>query len=94
MSRLTVTPDTTPDHPELRTEDPDAIAQALAPIGVRFERWQLDLDVDPDAPSDAILEAYRPHLDRLMQGGAGSCRRAPPAARQRGVSGDAPEIHR
>ena len=72
MSRLTVTPDTTPGRPELRTEDPAAIAEALAPIGVRFERWQLDVAVDPEAPSDAILDAYRPHLDRLMSGGAGS----------------------
>ena len=73
MSRLIVTPDTTPGQPELRTEDPDAIADALAPIGVRFERWTLDVATDPDAPSEAILEAYRPHLDRLMgEGGAGS----------------------
>ena len=39
MSRLTVTPDKTPGQPSLRTEDPAAIAQALAAIGVRFERW-------------------------------------------------------
>jgi 1,2-dihydroxy-3-keto-5-methylthiopentene dioxygenase len=73
MSHLTVTPETTPGHPELRTEDPATIAQTLAGIGVRFERWTLDVDVDPDAPSDTILDAYRPHLDRLMgSSGAGS----------------------
>jgi 1,2-dihydroxy-3-keto-5-methylthiopentene dioxygenase len=66
MSRLTVTPDTAPGNPELRTEDPIQIAQALAPIGVRFERWQLPAAVDPDADSDTILTAYRPYLDRLM----------------------------
>jgi 1,2-dihydroxy-3-keto-5-methylthiopentene dioxygenase len=73
MSRLTITPDTTPGAPELRTEDPHEIAEALAPIGVRFERWELPVAVSEDADSDAILEAYRPHLDRLMgESGAGS----------------------
>ena len=73
MSRLTVTPDTTPGQPELRTEDPRAIAQALRPIGVRFERWSLPVLVDPEASADDILAAYRPHLDRLMgDSGAGT----------------------
>lgn len=73
MSRLTVTPDTAPGQPTLRTEDPAAIADALAPIGVRFERWTLPVAVDPEAPSNDILAAYRPHLDRLMgESGAGS----------------------
>ena len=73
MSRLTVTPDTTPGQPELRIEEPSAIAAALASIGVRFERWEQPVAVDPDAPSDEILAAYRPHLDALMKdGGAGS----------------------
>ena len=66
MSRLTVTPDTAPQQPELRTEDPGEIAQALQPIGVRFERWELPVTIDPDGPSDEVLAAYRPHLDRLM----------------------------
>ena len=66
MSCLTVTPDTNPGHPELRTEEPASIAHALSPIGVRFERWDMPVAVDPDAPSDEILAAYRPHLDRLM----------------------------
>ncbi len=72
MSRLVVTLDTTPGQPELITENPDQIAQALAPIGVRFERWPDSVAVDPDAGSDAILAAYRPHLDALMDGHAGS----------------------
>ena len=73
MSRLTVTPDTTPGAPELRTEDPEAIAQALRPIGVRFERWSLPVTIDPEAPAEDVLTAYRPHLDRLLgEGGAGT----------------------
>ncbi len=72
MSRLVVTPDTTPGKPELITEDPAVMADALAAIGVRFQRWPERVAVDPDGDSDAILAAYRPHLDALMGGHAGS----------------------
>ena len=72
MSQLTVTPDTTPGRPELATEDPARMAAALAAIGVRFERWQGAARVDPDAESETILAAYRPHLDALLAGRAGS----------------------
>jgi len=73
MSRLTVTPDTTPGQPELRSEEPNVIAHALSTIGVRFERWEAPVAVDPEAPSEVILDAYRPHLDALMgPSGAGS----------------------
>jgi 1,2-dihydroxy-3-keto-5-methylthiopentene dioxygenase len=73
MSRLTVTADTTPGLPELTTEDPAVISACLSEVGVRFERWDLAVSVDPDAEADAILEAFRPHLDRLMgETGAGT----------------------
>ena len=72
MSRLTVTPDTTPGHPTLTTDNPQQIAAALAPIGVRFERWLHPAAIDPDAPTDTILAAYAPHLDALIAGHAGS----------------------
>jgi 1,2-dihydroxy-3-keto-5-methylthiopentene dioxygenase len=66
MSRLTITPEDSPGRPSLRTEDPSRIAEALRPIGVRFERWTLAAGVSPDAPADDILAAYRPYLDQLM----------------------------
>jgi 1,2-dihydroxy-3-keto-5-methylthiopentene dioxygenase len=73
MSRLTVTADTSPGRPELRTEDPAAIAEALAAVGVRFERWDLRTAVSPDAEPESILAAYRPYLDNLMgETGAGT----------------------
>jgi 1,2-dihydroxy-3-keto-5-methylthiopentene dioxygenase len=73
MSRLTVYRDDTPDTPELRTEDPTAIAAGLAPIGVRFERWESPVTLAPEDSAETILEAYRPYLDRLMgETGAGS----------------------
>jgi 1,2-dihydroxy-3-keto-5-methylthiopentene dioxygenase len=73
MSRLIVTPEATPGVPELRTEDPAVIAETLARVGVRFERWELPVSVSPDGDSEAILAAFRPHLDRLMgESGAGT----------------------
>jgi 1,2-dihydroxy-3-keto-5-methylthiopentene dioxygenase len=54
------------DTAELDTEDAGRIADALQPIGVRFERWPLhDL-----GPEDDVLEAYAPEVERLKaQGG-------------------------
>lgn len=72
MSVLTVTPEDRPGAPTLRSEDSAAIAAALASIGVRFERWPLPAGVDPDAEPAALLAAFRPHLDGLMAGRAGT----------------------
>ncbi len=66
MSRLTVYADTNPGVPLLCTEDPAAIAEALQPIGVRFERWDSPVALADDAEPEAILAAYRPFLDGLM----------------------------
>jgi 1,2-dihydroxy-3-keto-5-methylthiopentene dioxygenase len=71
MSRLTVW-DATTKQEELRTEDATAIAAALAPLGVRFERWE-GVQVPDGASNEEILAAYRPWLDKLMgETGAGS----------------------
>ena len=73
MSRLTVYRDTDPAAPVLQTQDPAQIAEALRPIGVRFERWDSPVALADDAAPEAVLAAYRPYLDGLMgPGGAGS----------------------
>jgi 1,2-dihydroxy-3-keto-5-methylthiopentene dioxygenase len=73
MSRLTIYADDKPGAPLLRTEDAAAIADALTPIGVRFERWDSPVQLPPDASPETVLDAYRPHLDQLMVAvGAGS----------------------
>ncbi len=73
MSRLTVYRDDTPDAPESVTEDAAEMARTLAPIGVRFERWDSPVVLSPDAAPDEILAAYQPYLDQLMgESGAGS----------------------
>lgn len=72
MSRLTIYADDAPGTKLLQTEDADTIAAELGRIGVRFERWQSTVAVSPDDSQDDILTAYRPHLDALMGGKAGS----------------------
>ena len=46
------------------TSDGSAIADALAEIGVTFERWPTR-GLAADADSDAILAAYAPEVERL-----------------------------
>jgi 1,2-dihydroxy-3-keto-5-methylthiopentene dioxygenase len=64
MSRLTIW-DAATGQETLRTEDPAEIAAALKDAGVRFERWPV-ADLPPDAPPEAVLAAYRPHLDVFL----------------------------
>ena len=73
MSRLSVYADDDPGAVLLRTEEAGEIAAALEPLGVRFERWESPVALPEDASADAILAAFRPHLDALMgEGRAGS----------------------
>lgn len=71
MSLLTVRDaDTAAEY--LRTTDPLEIGAALAPLGIRFERWGVT-PLPPGASADAVLEAYGPRLDALMgETGAGT----------------------
>lgn len=46
------------------TSDPAAIAEALKPLGVRFEQWP-SRAIAADADQDAVLEAFAPEVDRL-----------------------------
>ena len=48
----------------LDSGNPVEIAEALKPIGVRYERWPLR-DVAAGADPDATLAAYAPEIDKL-----------------------------
>ena len=73
MSRLTAYDEASPERLVMRADDPERIAAELSTIGVAFERWQSPVALDPDAEAQTVLDAYRPHLDRLMgTSGAGS----------------------
>jgi 1,2-dihydroxy-3-keto-5-methylthiopentene dioxygenase len=71
MSRLTVW-DAATNQQVMVTEDPARIADTLKTIGVRFEQWPR-AGIPDDADAEAILAAYRPHLDAFLAStGAGT----------------------
>ncbi|MGQ0697943.1 MAG: 1,2-dihydroxy-3-keto-5-methylthiopentene dioxygenase [Panacagrimonas sp.] len=45
----------------------DDIHDALAEIGVDFERWEATKQLDAQASQDEVIEAYRESIDRLMK---------------------------
>ncbi|MEV0442719.1 cupin [Streptomyces spectabilis] len=65
MTLLTTWPESGPETVVRRTSDPAAIAAALAPLGVRYERWPVREDVPADADADAVFAAYGPEIDEL-----------------------------
>ncbi|MEJ8566305.1 1,2-dihydroxy-3-keto-5-methylthiopentene dioxygenase [Elongatibacter sediminis] len=66
MSVLAIYPQARPEQPEV-IRDADAIGKRLDRIGVRFERWSANRSLNADADQDAVLDAYRESVDRLMQ---------------------------
>ncbi len=64
MSRLTIYPEDAGEAIEV-LEDGEAIAERLAAIGVRFERWQADRPLAADAGEADILAAYAGPVARL-----------------------------
>ncbi|GAA2347573.1 cupin [Streptomyces cuspidosporus] len=67
MTLLTTWPESGPQTVVRRTDDPAEIAAALAPIGVRYERWPVREDVPRDAGGDAVFAAYRAEIDKLVE---------------------------
>lgn len=65
MTTLTVFADDDPTAALLRSEDGPTIAETLAGIGVRFERWQAGQPVRPGDSPEAVIAAYRGDIDRL-----------------------------
>ena len=66
MTLLTVWDDDRPDAPVLQTSDRDAIAEALAPLGVVYEHVPAAPPQVPAPAQDEVLEAHRPLVDRLV----------------------------
>jgi 1,2-dihydroxy-3-keto-5-methylthiopentene dioxygenase len=55
-----------PDELLLDTSDGVTIARELSGIGVRFERWAADVELPKGADQQAVLDAYRSSIDRLV----------------------------
>ncbi|TXK65700.1 1,2-dihydroxy-3-keto-5-methylthiopentene dioxygenase [Alkalisalibacterium limincola] len=66
MSRLRIFNDDAPDTPVFETRDHAEMAAKLEEIGVRFEQWEASKDVEPGATPEAVMEAYRADIDRIV----------------------------
>ena len=66
MSRLRIFDEADPSSPRFVSVDHAAIADALEPIGVRFEQWEAAQPVAPGASPDEVMAAYRGDIDRLV----------------------------
>jgi 1,2-dihydroxy-3-keto-5-methylthiopentene dioxygenase len=64
MTQLRVYPVGDGASAEIDTTDAGVIAQALAPLGVRFEQWQ-SRPIAAGADQDAVLAAFAPEVARL-----------------------------
>ena len=51
---------------ELQTRDSQTITHSLRDIGVRFEQWQPDAPVKAGDSQEAILQAYKRDIDRIV----------------------------
>ncbi len=49
--------------------EPEAVTQYLAGIGIDYERWEAAHTVPAGAPAEEILAAYAPEIDRLKESG-------------------------
>lgn len=70
MTQLSIYSDSDPSagEPTHVSRDPEAIRTRLANIGVAYARLELpELELEPDAHQDEVIEAYREDLDALMQ---------------------------
>jgi 1,2-dihydroxy-3-keto-5-methylthiopentene dioxygenase len=66
MSRLRIYHEQQPEEPLSIHHQHDEIAEQLACVGIRFERWQANQPIKPGATQDEVLAAYRGDIDRLI----------------------------
>ncbi len=67
MTRLIISSVADPNDVSLDSEDFGVIADQLAAIGARVERWQATHPLAPNASQADILAAYAPEIDRLKR---------------------------
>ncbi len=51
---------------QAQTRDASQIAQALQQVGIRFEQWQPSAPVQAGDTQEAILQAYRSDVDKIV----------------------------
>ena len=66
MSELRVYPENDPSTFEVET-DHAAIAAGLNAVGVRFERWEAEAEMGPEASQEEVISAYQADVERIME---------------------------
>jgi len=67
MSQLNIYRDESGNGAPEKITDPEQIARALAPAGIRFEQWEATAALTAESTPDQILAAYRGAVDQLMR---------------------------
>lgn len=67
MSELRIYDETRPERAVKTLTRFEDIRDALAGVGVGFERWEASRQLDEMASQDEVIEAYRESIDRLMK---------------------------
>lgn len=66
MSELRIYAETA-ERPEVVHTRLEDIVRELGTLGILFERWTADRELDAEASQDEVIEAYREPIDQLMQ---------------------------
>jgi 1,2-dihydroxy-3-keto-5-methylthiopentene dioxygenase len=69
MSKLRVFTESDSTTPLATVADHTVIAARLAEVGVRFERWQTEVALQPGASQEEVIRTYRRDIDRLRREG-------------------------
>ncbi|MZR61861.1 acireductone dioxygenase [Alcanivorax sp. DP30] len=67
MSELKIFQADKPAEPEQHLTDKQAMAEALAAAGVRYEQWQASAPLSENPSQDEVIAAYKADIDRLMK---------------------------
>lgn len=67
MTTLTIYRDNDSGQPLAQHTEYAAIRDALAEIGVEFERWDASKPLTPAAGQEEVIEAYKDSIDRINQ---------------------------
>lgn len=65
MTTLTIYADSDASRPLQTLTKFEDIRDALAEIGIEFERWRADAELPPDATQEQVIDAYRGAIDQL-----------------------------
>ena len=68
-TQLTIFSETNPEHVLLHTTNRDEIRQNLKEIGIVYEVWPIDKNINAQSTQEQILAAYAPSIQKLITEG-------------------------